>query len=88
VGGVGERKIVRLSYYRQEEGSWSKVKELIDLEELENLELPYHATGISVRLPDKTETIVSGVVDEDFVKSYNETVSTILRTSHSLDQGM
>ena len=72
IGGVGERKVVRLLCYRQEAGVWIKIRELSDSGELENLELPYHATGLSVLLPDKTEKVVSGVIDIEFVKSYNE----------------
>lgn len=71
IGGVGERKVVRLFCFRQE-GAWLKSRELNDPQQLENLELPYHATGLSVRLPDKTEKIVSGVVDPDFIKAYDQ----------------
>jgi len=74
IGGVGERKVVRLLRYQQEGGVWSKISELSDPEELESLELPYHATGLSVLLPDKTEKVVSGVVDTEFIKSYNEAI--------------
>ncbi len=74
IGGVGERKVVRLLHYQQEKGVWSKIRELSDPEKLESLELPYHATGLSVLLPDKTEKVISGVVDLEFVKSYNEVI--------------
>ncbi|MGA2784777.1 MAG: hypothetical protein ABSF09_08785 [Candidatus Bathyarchaeia archaeon] len=72
IGGVGERKVVRLLRYQQEGGIWSKMREWGDPEELEGLELPYHATGLSVLLPDKTEKVVSGVVDAEFIRSYNQ----------------
>jgi len=35
--------------------------------------LPYHAAGLSVVLPDGSEKVVSGVVDEEFIRTYNET---------------
>jgi len=71
VGGIGERKVIRLLRFEQEQGLWTKAGEW-DEPELENLELPYHATGLSVLLPDRTERVVSGVIDEDFVNAYNE----------------
>ena len=35
--------------------------------------MPYHAAGLSVVLPDGSEKVVSGVVDEAFIRTYNET---------------
>jgi hypothetical protein len=41
-------------------------------ERLEGLELPYQATGLSVFLPDGREIVVSGVVDQELVRKYNQ----------------
>ena len=70
IGGVGERKITRLICFRQHNGRWTKVYETEDRVRLNELELPYHATGLSVILPDGTQRVVSGVVDEEFVLMY------------------
>jgi hypothetical protein len=43
-------------------------------EKLEKFELPYHAAGLVVIMPDRTEKVVSGVVDQEFVQQYNETI--------------
>jgi hypothetical protein len=73
VGGIGERRLEKLYCFRQENGRWFKVYETDNLEKLERFELPYHAAGLSVVLPDGTEKVVSGVIDEEFIQKYNET---------------
>ena len=72
VGGFGERRLIKLLCFQQHDGQWIKPFESEDLEILERLELPYHATGLSVILPDGRERVVTGVVDQDFVQKYNE----------------
>jgi hypothetical protein len=72
IGGIGERKLIKLLCFQQHDGKWTKAFETEDLEVLERLEPPYHATGLSVFLPDGRETVVSGVVDQEFVRKYNE----------------
>jgi len=72
VGGFGERRLIKLLCFQQHDGQWRKPFESEDLEILERLELPYHATGLSVILPDGRERVVTGVVDQDFVQKYNE----------------
>jgi len=72
IGGFGERRVVKLLCFRQHDGKWVKLFESENLERLERLELPYHATGLSVILPDGRERVVSGVVDPEFVRKYNE----------------
>ncbi len=54
--------------------NWIKVYETDTLEKLERFELPYHAAGMSVILPDGTERVVSGVVDPELIQKYNEVV--------------
>jgi len=73
VGGIGERKVEKLYCFRQEDGKWIKVYETNDESKLERFELPYHAAGLSVVLPDGSEKVVSGVVDTEFIRMYNET---------------
>jgi hypothetical protein len=74
IGGIGERRIEKAYCFRQVEGSWVKVYETETLEKLERFELPYHAAGMSVVLPDGSERIVSGVVDPELIQRYNEVV--------------
>jgi len=74
VGGIGERRIQKIYCLRQENGKWIKVYETEDPEKLEKFELPYHAAGLSVVLPDGSEKVVSGVVDREFIQRYNETI--------------
>ncbi len=72
IGGIGQRRIQKLYCFRQENGKWIKIYETENLEKLEKFELPYHAAGLSVILPDGTERVVSGVVDEEFIERYDE----------------
>lgn len=74
IGGIGERRIQKISCFRQENGKWIKAYEIENPEKLEKFELPYHAAGLSVVLPDGSEKVVSGVVDQEFVQRYNETI--------------
>ena len=74
VGGVGERRIEKLMCFRKEEGTWIKVYETDSQEKLARFELPYHAAGLEIVLADGSERVVSGVVDEEFVRKYNETI--------------
>ena len=72
MGGIGERRIQKLYCFRLENGKWMKIYETEDEEKLEKFELPYHAAGLTVILPDGAERVVSGVVDEEFVQKYDE----------------
>ena len=72
IGGFGERTVVKLLCFRQHDGKWIKPFESDDHERLGRLELPYHATGLSVKMPDGRERVVSGVVDQEFIRRYNE----------------
>ena len=74
IGGIGERRIQKLYCFRLDNGKWMKIYETENEERLEKFELPYHAAGLTVTLPDGTERVVSGVVDEEFVQKYNEIV--------------
>ena len=74
VGGVGERKLRKLLCYQQQNGKWIKAYETEDPEKLQKYELPYHAAGLSIVLPDGNQKVVSGVVDEEFIIAYNQTV--------------
>lgn len=72
VGGIGERRIEKAYCFRRADGNWIKVYETDALEKLERFELPYHAAGMSVILPDGSERVVSGVVDTELIQKYNE----------------
>lgn len=71
-GGFGERHVLRAYEYRCGSGDCMKVAEFDDPENLEELDLPYHATAFAITLPDGTEKLVSGVADKDLVFSYRE----------------
>lgn len=64
IGGIGERRITKLYCFRQHNGKWVKVYDTDNLDKLERLELPYHAAGLSIVLPDGTERVVTGVIDQ------------------------
>jgi len=72
IGGIGERRIQKLYCFRLENGKWMKIYEIEDEGKLEKFELPYHAAGLTVILPDGTERVVSGVIDEEFVQKYDQ----------------
>lgn len=74
IGGIGERRIEKLYCFRQENGKWLKVYETDSAEKVERFELPYHAAGMSVKLQDGSERVVSGVIDSEFIQRYNETI--------------
>lgn len=71
VGGIGERNIQKAYCFRQVAGRWLKVYETESDDKLGRFNLPYHAAGLSVRLPDQSERVVSGVVDPELVEEYN-----------------
>jgi len=72
VGGIGERRIQKLSCFRLGNGAWMKIYETENDSKLQRFELPYHATGLAVVLADGTERVVSGVVDEEYIQKYDE----------------
>jgi len=49
-----------------------KVYETEDSNKVGQFELPYHASGLSIMLPDGSERVVSGVVDEEFIQKYDQ----------------
>lgn len=74
IGGFGERKIQKAYCFRQVTGRWLKVYETESADKLERFSLPYHAAGLSVRLLDQSEKIVSGVVDSELIAEYNRII--------------
>jgi len=74
VAGIGERKIQKAYCFRQVAGRWLKVYETESADKLERFNLPYHAAGLSVRLPDQSERVVSGVVDPELIGEYDQIV--------------
>lgn len=71
-GGFGERRVEKLYAFHYSNGSCRKLFEVENPEKLERFELPYHAAGMPVLLPDGTERVISGVVDPEFVASYKQ----------------
>ncbi len=73
-GGFGERRVEKLLAFHYENGACHKLYEIDSADELERFELPYHAAGTPVILPDGSERVMSGVIDPDFVESYKQVV--------------
>ncbi|HEY5620614.1 MAG TPA: hypothetical protein VIK88_03060 [Candidatus Bathyarchaeia archaeon] len=69
-GGFGERRIEKLYAFHYENGACRKLFETDSPEKLERFELPFHAAGTPVVLPDGSERVVSGVIDPEFVDAY------------------
>ena len=73
IGGLGERRIQKVFCFREENGRWLKVYETDVADKVEKFDLPYHAAGLDVVLPDGSKRVVSGVVDPELVRAYDET---------------
>ncbi|HZY46766.1 MAG TPA: hypothetical protein VFE96_03110 [Candidatus Bathyarchaeia archaeon] len=71
-GGFGERRVEKLYAFHYQDGDLRKLFEVESPEKLERFELPYHAAGTPVILPDGSERVISGVIDPDFVESYKQ----------------
>lgn len=71
-GGFGERHVIKAFHFRCGKGVCMKVGEFDDPENLESLDLPYHATAFPIIMPSGEEKLVSGVVDKDLASSYRE----------------
>src|SRR5882762_6350240 len=73
-GGFGERRVEKIYAFHYQNGSCRKLFEVESPEKLERFELPYHAAGTPVILPDGSERVMSGVIDPEFVESYKQVV--------------
>src|SRR5262245_26307701 len=73
-GGFGERRLEKVYAFNYEDGACFKLFEVDSPEKLEKFDLPYHAAGTPVILPDGSERVMSGVIDPEFVESYKQVV--------------
>ena len=73
-GGFGERRVEKIYCFHYENGACRKLFEVESPEKLERFELPYHAAGTPVILPDGSERVMSGIIDPEFVASYKQVV--------------
>jgi hypothetical protein len=73
-GGFGVRKIEKLYAFHYEDGAVRKLFEVDSPEKLENFELPYHAAGTPIIMPDGSERVISGVIDPEFVANYKQVI--------------
>lgn len=73
-GGFGERRLEKLYAFHYENGACYKLFEVDSPERLERYDLPYHAAGTPIILPDGSEHVISGVIDPEFVESYKRVV--------------
>jgi hypothetical protein len=71
IGGIGERRVQKVLCFRQENDKWFKVYETDVAEKLEKIDLPYHAAGLDVIMPDGSKRVVSGVVDPELIHTYD-----------------
>jgi hypothetical protein len=71
-GGFGERRVEKIYCFHYQNGSCRKIFESESMEKLDRFELPYHAAGTPVILPDGSEKVISGVIDPEFVASYKQ----------------
>lgn len=71
-GGFGERRVEKLYAFHYSDGTCRKLFEVDTPDKLERYELPYHAAGTPVVLPDGSERIISGVIDREFAESYKQ----------------
>jgi len=69
-GGHGDRRLVRVYQFACGGGSCRTVKVVEEEAALDRLELPYHAAAMAFTLPDGTEKLVAGVVDEELAAAY------------------
>jgi hypothetical protein len=73
-GGFGERRVEKIYAFHYQNGACRKLFEVEAPDKLEKFELPYHAAGTPVILPDGSERVMSGVIDPEFVESYKQVV--------------
>jgi hypothetical protein len=71
-GGFGERRVEKIYCFHYQNGSVRKLFESESVEKLDRFELPYHAAGTPVVLPDGSEKVISGVIDPAVVESYKQ----------------
>jgi len=73
-GGFGERRVEKIYAFHYQDGACRKLFEVEAPDKLEKFELPYHAAGTPVILPDGSERVISGVIDPEFIESYRQIV--------------
>ncbi len=66
-GGFGERKVTRAAVFRSVKGTWSKTYETLDASKAAEFEIPYYVSRIPITLPDGTESMGYGVVEDGLV---------------------
>ncbi|MDA4121082.1 MAG: hypothetical protein OK404_01590 [Thaumarchaeota archaeon] len=67
-GGFGERRVVRVIFYKLNGGSWSKDFETDDEAKVSQFEIPYYVSRLPFFLADGTESIGYGVVEPELVQ--------------------
>lgn len=70
-GGFGSRSASTIHRYECDDGEYSRILDVSSNERLEEFELPFHASAVSLYLEDGTEEIASGVVDPQLVEEYD-----------------
>src|SRR2546426_7469337 len=73
-GGFGVRKIEEIYAFHYEDGASRKIFEVDSPEKLESFELPYHAAGTPIIMPDRSERVILGVIDPRLVVNYKQII--------------
>ena len=69
-GGFGQRDVTRVTRFAENE-VWLKQIDIVEPSQLEGFEPPHHATAMPLTLPDGSEVVVAGVVDQILVREYD-----------------
>jgi hypothetical protein len=70
-GGFGSRSASRIHRYECDGAEYNRILSISNDERLEEFELPFHASAVSLYLEDGSEEIASGVVDPQLVEEYD-----------------
>ena len=74
-GGLGERRVVRVTEFRYEDGECEKLFETSEEAKVVEFEVPHYVTRMPMTMRDGTESVGYGVVDPELVSSFAEKVA-------------
>jgi hypothetical protein len=75
--GVGHRRVNRVYGFSCYEGKYTKFFDTNEQDKIDQFDIPYSAVAMDIRLSDGKPYVVQGVVDPDFVASYDSVVSNL-----------
>ncbi len=68
--GYGSRRISQVIGFKIKDGIQEKLFDIVDSSLIDMFEIPYSATAIDIVLNDGRKIVVSGIIDQELVKSY------------------